>query len=81
MLSEKIVARWRFYFTEGDVGSDVYSDEEDKRIENYLQSGLPEILKLPGGTMDVYVNLALVKCVSRQIVDLSEQPEQAPSAS
>ncbi len=71
MLSKQHVARWTFYFEEGHIASDVSVDCEDERISNCVE--IPHgIFKLPGETLDLWVNMDRVKCVSRQEVDILE---------
>ncbi len=67
--------RWIFFFEEGNVKSDVTDEQEDARIQEFLESNPKGILHLPAGDTDIYVNLDRVKAFSRSIVN-----EQAESA-
>jgi len=61
--------RWMFFFNEGSVKSDVTKEPEDTRIAEFIGDNPKGLLALPGDTADIYINLDLVKCITRQIVD------------
>lgn len=69
--------RWIFFFEEGNVKSDVKNEEEDKRIQEFVDANPKGILQLPAEKCDIYINLDRVKCFARSIVD--EEAEQLAS--
>lgn len=67
--------KWTFFFNEGNLAATVSTEEEDLRILNSLDS--TGILEIPNEKYDLYVNLALVKCTAREVVD--DQPSATDS--
>ena len=65
--------RWTFYFEEGNIKSDVIEPLEDKRISEFITEQPRGLLFLPGNDVDIYVNLANVKCTVRQ-ANVVEEP-------
>ena len=72
--------RWTFYFQgDGTVKTDCLTDKEDGRIAKFVRRhsarfwGDKPLLSLPGKTTNIYINMDLVKCVTRE-----ELAEDAP---
>jgi len=61
--------RWVFFFEEGNVKTDVTKEDEDKRIQEFIDSNPRGTLYLPSEKVDIYINLDRVKCFCRSIVD------------
>lgn len=59
--------KWTFFFDEGNVSSTVDKEEEDLRILSLIDTS--GIIELPNEKFDLYVNMALVKCTSREVVN------------
>lgn len=70
--------RWVFFFEEGNVKTDVTKEEEDVRIQEFVDANPKGILQLPTGKVDIYINLDRVKCFCRSIID--EDAEQEANA-
>jgi hypothetical protein len=74
--------RYTFYFPgDGTVKTDVIDDPvEDKRIEDMVTKTASKLFKgsrvlmLPAPLTNIYINLDLVKCVTREIL-----PDNAPA--
>lgn len=67
--------RWVFYFDgEGTVKSDILDEKEDARIAKVVRKhgnsfwGTKAHLRLPAPTTDIYINLDMVKCITRERV-------------
>jgi hypothetical protein len=74
--------RWTFYFAgEGTVKTDIIDDErEDERIAHFVTMATSKLFKgsrcltIPAPLTNIYLNLDLVKCVTREIL-----PDTAPA--
>lgn len=73
----KETIQWIFFFDEGQVKSDVNEESEDIRIADFLCEDPTGVIRLPGKETDLWINLALVKCIARTIVQQPD-PEQLP---
>lgn len=58
--------RWTFFFEEGNIKSDVKEEAEDVRISEFILEQPRGLLYLPGEKVDIYLNLAMVKCTVRE---------------
>ena len=65
--------KWTFMFNEGSVNTVVATEEEDKRIADFIESNEGSALYLKGDCAEFFVNLMLVKCITREIL-----PAQLP---
>ena len=79
--------RWTFYFMgEGNVKSDILTDEEDDRIERFIELhsssrfGRNKTLKLPAPMTNIHINLDMVKCITREMLDDNAPPPTASDA-
>jgi hypothetical protein len=73
--------QWIFFFDEGNVKSDITEEAEDERISNFMFDSPTGVLHLPGKETDLWVNLAMVKCVARTTVKPAEaaKPAELPA--
>ena len=80
--------RWTFFFDEGNIKSEVSTDEEHTRISALVKEDPRGMLFLPGDNLDIYVNLSMVKCIASQPLTqeqldaekaAKEQPTKAPA--
>lgn len=69
--------RWTFFFDNENVKSDVTTEEEDCRIADVISNCPGTTLYIPGNNADFYINLKMVKCVLRQIVEEEIPPTHA----
>ena len=56
--------QWRFYFEQGDTITDA-SIDEDKRIKLSIEHNPHSLLDLPTQKGSLYINLKMVKCITR----------------
>lgn len=68
--------RWTFFFEEGNIKSDVKEEAEDVRISEFILQEPRGLLYLPRDKIDIYLNLAMVKCTVRE----AEAQEAVPPA-
>lgn len=61
--------KYTFFFNDGNLATDVHEDAEDTRIRSSLAS--TGILEVKNAKYDLYVNLSLVKCTAREVIDES----------
>ena len=66
--------KWTFFFNEGNVNSVVTAEEEDMRIMQELDT--QGVLMIPGEKFDLYVNMSLVKCTAREVMNDNASGEQ-----
>lgn len=71
--------RWTFFFEEGNIKSDVKEEAEDVRISEFILEQPRGLLYLPGDKVDIYLNLAMVKCTVRE-ADAQDIVQVAPEA-
>lgn len=67
--------RYTFYFEEGHVATTVSNEDEDDRIQDFIDDHPGETLRCDGEKMDLYVSLDKVKCITREKVE-AEAPVQ-----
>lgn len=68
--------RWTFFFDNGSVSSNVDDEENDSIIDELIhEDGL---IRLPGNP-EAYVNMKLVKAITRE--EVQEQPPLATDSS
>lgn len=77
----KDTIQWIFFFDEGNVKSDVAEEAEDARIADFVFDSPTGVLHLPGKETDLWINLAMVKCVARTTVKPAEpaKPAELPA--
>ena len=66
--------KYTFFFDEGSIASIVEKEEEDLRIQEGLDT--EGLLELPGEKFDLYINMALVKCTAREVVNATPAPNE-----
>ena len=67
--------RWVFYFQEGSVVTDLESEIEDMRLQDVLADQKEGFVTFPSGKLDVYANLSLVKCITREQLEEKKQED------
>lgn len=58
---------YTFFFVEGSIVMKVLDEEEDLRIADQISSG--GILEISTNKFDWYVNMSLVKCTVREVLE------------
>lgn len=58
--------KWTFMFNEGSVNTIVATEEEDRRIADFIEGDKGTALYLKGDVAEFFVNLLLVKCITRE---------------
>lgn len=66
--------KWTFYFDEGNIITEMKNEEEDQHITELVQT--KSIIFIPGDKLDIYVNMQMVKCATREIVQATQQTEE-----
>ena len=67
--------RWVFYFGEGNVVTDLESEDQDKRLQDILADQKDGFITFPAGKLDIYANLSLVKCITREQIEQKQQED------
>lgn len=72
--------RWTFYFDEGNVQSDTKDDLEDSRIRSFINEKQSSFMSVKNQEMEIYVNMNLVKCITRQEISEESNAESKTEA-
>jgi hypothetical protein len=75
-----MITRYTFYFNQDNIRSDVSNDEESTRITAFIKHHPHDMLKLPGDNADIYVNLALVKCIGKMSISQEQLDAEKAAA-
>ena len=70
-----MTTRWVFYFDEGNVVADFEDPIQDMRIRDLLQDVKEGFITFPSGKLNVYANLNLVKCITREEIEVKKQED------
>ena len=64
--------RWRFYFDQGDVTTEPETEDEDNAIMDNITERPYDLLDLSNSKGNLFVNLRLVKCITRTIENVDQ---------
>jgi hypothetical protein len=73
MTTPTKTARWMFFYENGNIRFDATDLTQEAVVKEAIMKNPQGFLELPGDESKVLVNLSLVKCITRSLVDLEEE--------